>query len=354
MKRSALLGFVALNIVVTFATVIAIISIWNRVAPQPTQRPLSPPLIVVVTATLDPRGTEVTYKIITATLQAGAVPSGASPDSTTDAGTVEATNDSTALGDIPTLDPQLLPSGLGTADASGNSTVPGVATNANGCQTYALKKGDTVGSIATVFGVPVPDIMRANKLKDSDLTRLQIGQVLTIPLNGCGLATEEPTPTITPTKLILPTLPPTSTIAPTAAATQIEIAKVISAGDITSEGVEIHNTSGALIQMKDWTLTDANGLKFTFPDYRMFPGGQVTIYTKSGTNTPVVLYWGQSQALWTAPNQSITISDSKGEVQATYNISGSSPGGTANSTSAGTQQASNQPTGGVPTPTTSQ
>ena len=34
-------------------------------------------------------------------------------------------------------------------------------------------------------------------LTERDLTRLQIGQVLIIPVNGCGLATEEPSPTPT-------------------------------------------------------------------------------------------------------------------------------------------------------------
>src|SRR5260370_1277060 len=95
----------------------------------------------------------------------------------------------------------------------------------------------------------------------------------------------------------------------------------------TSEGVELHNISGGVIQMKEWTLHDSKGTMFTFPDYRMFPGGRVTIYTRTGTNTPIVLYWGKTKALWGDPSEEVTVADAKGVVQVTYPLSGGTGSG---------------------------
>jgi LysM repeat protein len=232
---------------------------------------------------------------------------------------------------VPTLDPSLLPPSQNTpsgTEAAGISVVTAAATSESGCPTYTIKQGDIAGNIATTFGVSLADLMQANNLTERDLTRLQIGQVLIIPVSGCGLATA--TPTVTPTPFVVPTLPPTVTLVPTAAKTQVEIVQVISPGDITTEGIEIRNVSGGVIQMQGWTITDAGEHTFTFPpEYRMFPGGRVTVYSRAGTNTPIVLYWGQSRPVWTDPALEITILDSKGEVQARRTVSGQAVAGTS-------------------------
>lgn len=344
MRRSSLLGFVFLNVVVTFATVFAAVGFMNRFSPQPTPRNVAPPLVVVVTSTPDPNRTEVQFIVVTATPMPGAATSigentanssGTNVETNTDvavAGVPTSTRGAppTAdLGAIPTLDPSLLPPDLGNNN-SANGTPSASGTPSSGCQEYKLKDGDTAGKIAQTFGVSLDDMMNANHLTEKDLTRLQIGQTLIIPINGCGLATDEPTPTITPTHLDLPTLPPTSTIAPTASSAQIEVVQVVNPGDITSEAVILRNISGGVIQMKNWTLADGTGLKFTFPDYRMFPGGRVTIFTKTGTNTPIVLYWGQARAVWGTPNQQITIADANGEVQTTYSLAEGNSSDSAN------------------------
>lgn len=319
MSRRSLLGFLFLNIIVTFATVFLIIKVYSSLAPQGTPKVAVPPIVVMITNTPDPRGAEKVFVVVTAT--PGSVidtnPGAATPDlSGTEAAGLP-TNDNT----IPTLDPALLPPSLGTVDAnalaSGTSTGPG-----NGCQTYTIKQGDTAGGIATVFGVTLDNLMRANNLTDADLPRLQIGQTLTIPVNGCGISTEEPTATITPTRLVLPTAIPSATLAPTASQAQVDVTQVIGPGDITSEGVELRNISGGVIQMKGWTLTNTAGQKFTFPDYRMFPGGRVTVYTRAGTNTPIVLYWGQSRAAWGGDGEQVSVADDKGEIQTTYAVAG--------------------------------
>src|SRR5437763_471 len=67
MNRRSLLGFIVLNILVTFITVFGIISAWQRLAPPPTRLPLSPPIIVIVTSTPNPQATQVAVRIVTAT-----------------------------------------------------------------------------------------------------------------------------------------------------------------------------------------------------------------------------------------------------------------------------------------------
>src|SRR5258708_2965836 len=122
MRRSSLFGFILLNVIVTFVTVFGVFSFLQRVSPQPTERPIPPPLIVVVTATQDPKGTEIAYIGVTATPGAGvSAPDGGATSS--NAGTTEGTavittagtasSGSTAnpansgIGTVPTLDPAL-------------------------------------------------------------------------------------------------------------------------------------------------------------------------------------------------------------------------------------------------------
>ncbi|GAB4546389.1 MAG: hypothetical protein OHK0023_05930 [Anaerolineae bacterium] len=301
MSRRALLGFIVLNVLVTFAVTSGIILISeSRRAITPT--PVSRLLQVVITATLDPDYTPpVIIRIVTAT-----------PDNsirilpTPEGGTLDPS------GDIATLDPTLLPPSLdATAQVAANPTDP------SGCPTYTLVAGDTAGGIAARYGVSLVDLMRVNELTESDLVTLQIGQVLVIPIQGCSLAsTITPTPTDLPTATATP--PATTTDAPTLSAdqTQIEIVRVISAGDITAEGIEIRNISGGVIEIGGWTMTDKDGNSFTFPDYQMFEGRRVIVYTRGGDNTPFALFWGLPQAIWGDPTQVLVISDANGNLQA--------------------------------------
>lgn len=311
MRRQSLLGFILLNVVVTFIVTIGIIYGYTKLVPPPTPRQ-SPPLFVQITNTPDPNLTAVVYIVVTATIpgQPTLLPLNLTSNPTAAA--------LAAIGTVPTLDPSLLPPALPTQAGASTAATGATAqsTNANGCQTYSVKAGDTPGGIATTFGVTLAELYKANKLKIDPI--LQIGQVLIIPLNGCGLSTDTPTPTAS--AALTSTLLPTSTLAPTAAKAAVQIAQVFNAGDITEEGVELLNVSGALIQMKDWTLSNGKGDVFTFPTYSLFPNGRVLISTRAGTNTARALYWGKSLPLWETPGEVITLTDSKGVVQTTFTI----------------------------------
>ena len=304
MSRRSLPLFLILNALVTFAVML----LFNMfLTGQPSAAPTPPVqmLQVVVTATPDPnQPPAVTVVVVTAT------------------GSRLAAQPTTGLDpNVPTLDPAQLPPSLNTpavsANSAGETSTPAqdvISTDPNGCPLYTIKAGDFPGRVANQFGVAVGDLLAANDLTEQDATRLQIGQTLVIPVNGCGL---KPTgaPTETPTKIVVPTKPATATLAPTSASTELEVVQVINAGDITSEGVEIRNRSQDVVEIANWTLSDGQGNTFTFPSYQMFGGRRVIIYTRAGSNTPVALFWGLTKPVWNAPNAVITITDDKGVVK---------------------------------------
>lgn len=307
MRRRALLGYLILNVLVTFIVMVGVLLV-NEARLGATPTPVRNLLPVVITATPDPNYTPpVVYIVVTAT------PLGIAVQPTPAEGTLPA---APRGGNAPTLDPALLPADLQAA-----------VGDPNACPTYTLVAGDTAGNIAQRYDVPLADLMRANNLREADLTRLQIGQVLIIPIAGCGLATETPTPTATPTTE--PSPPPTATLIPTLAPEQlkIEVTQIISPGDITQEGIEIRNISGGVIEIGGWTLSDSRGNTYTFPDYQMFEGRRVVVYTRGGVSTPLALFWGLPSAIWGDPNEVAIIRDAEGNLQARYSRrqSGSAP-----------------------------
>jgi hypothetical protein len=71
--------------------------------------------------------------------------------------------------------------------------------------------------------------------------------------------------------------------------------------------------------MKDWRLEDGDGNVFVFPDLTLFKGGAVTIFSKTGVNTVVELYWGATETVWEV-GETIALLDPQGEVRATYRV----------------------------------
>ena len=315
MKRQPLLGFIAINVIVTFLVTFGIIIAYTKLVPPPTP-PVSPPLFVVVSSTPDPNQTpRVVFVPVTTTPVGAAVAS----VSTTGASTNAALSISPVAG---TLVPLATDPGATATDQS-SATAAGVPTSTNGCQQYAVKKGDVAGSIAANLGVSLVDLYAANGLKPNPI--LQIGQLLVIPLNGCGVASATPTAAPTDLPTFTPTPQPTSTLAPTSAITQASIAitQVIKPGDITEEGVKLHNSGTAIVDLTNWTLSDGQGNLFTFPAYRIFPGGDVLVNTRAGAqNTPRQLFWGRSTPLWGNAGAVVTLTDSSGAVQTTFNVTG--------------------------------
>jgi LysM repeat protein len=186
----------------------------------------------------------------------------------------------------------------------------------SGTITHTVKTGETLGIIAGVYGVTVEDIVALNHLDDPN--HVEIGQLLRIQIPPTETPTATQTPTITPT----PT-PPTPTKTPTPVtptqAPQVVIEAVIGAGDLATERVNLTVEGGGEIALTVWQLKDSQGHTFTFPLYILHLGGQLSVYTGSGTASVGALYWGLSEPVW-ASGETVTLLDAQRNVRATYRV----------------------------------
>jgi micrococcal nuclease len=74
------------------------------------------------------------------------------------------------------------------------------------------------------------------------------------------------------------------------------------------------------LALAGWTLEDENGNSFMFPLVTLYvEGGTVSVYSKSGSNTVLDLFWGSDEPVW-APGEQVVLRDSGGSVRAVYQI----------------------------------
>lgn len=315
MRRRSLVTFVVLNVLISLGVALAVISALgpqNQGAGQ--QVVITVPILM--TATQDPNATRdviiITATPMPGTQQAVGLPTGLF--------------DGVALSGSPvaTLDPSLLAANLslqGTATALPQNCVP-----------YVIKEGDTPFGVAFEYGADFQAMMEVNGLDDARAASLQIGDTLIIPLEGCTLTADDlaeedddtadttaesvadsdetSTPAATPRATV--------TIPPTAENAQVAIRNVRNVGDISSEAVEIQN-NGATVDLQNWTLIDTDDNEYTFAQQRLFSGGSITLNTRTGQNTPVVLFWGLNTPVWESGDV-VTLRDSRGEVQSTFRV----------------------------------
>jgi hypothetical protein len=327
MQRRSVL-FVFVNIILSVGVALGIIAVFGQQIFGGTQ-PQQVVVTIPVVHTATPGPTQTPW-LITATPQPGTVilPTGlVTPNPRTPQ----------PAGETPDAQP-LNPSG----ETPGAQTASGTQLPQN-CIIHVVEAGDAPFLLGEVYGVSGFDIMEVNGLTEETASLLQIGQELIIPLEGCALTvadiatatpTDEPTATretagevetaestedVTPT----PRTTPTVTLAPTAVNAAVTIVNVLAAGDVTAEGVEIRN-DGALVDLTGWTITDAQGNVFTFDGQLMFTGGQLTVYTRVGENTPVAAFWNRNTAVWST-NDVATLRDEDGVVQSTFRVQNARP-----------------------------
>lgn len=148
-------------------------------------------------------------------------------------------------------------------------------------EVYIVQSGDILSAIAARFGVSMQAIMDANNLTNPDF--VFVGQRLVIPRGGSSSAL------------------PTATHTPVAAQTGgagLRIASFIDVGTLASEGVRIANDSDLVVNLQGWRLEKENGPAYQFGGVSLFPGAGITLYTGTGVDTSVALYWNQAAPLW--------------------------------------------------------
>jgi LysM repeat protein len=324
MSRRVLVGYVILNVVVSLAVAGIVALVYDST--QPDVEPImGPTQIIYITATPPPGSSSMVPEQYIGTIGALQLTATALSQNTPVVVTPAPDTGSSPPGvpqeaTIATIPPEFLPPIPTNAPSPG----PGESTEApeaaeaadDGCIYHVVESGDVIIAIAQQYGVFPGDILTANNLTPDDL--LQIGDVLTIPVEGCAaLVTPSPTPEPTNTPFQLTRVAATVTLPPTAINAQVTITSVLNPGDVNNEAVELRN-DGSVLNLQGWTLTNGEET-FRFPEARMQPGSRVRIFTRQGPNTPAALYWGRDTAAWTE-GDTLTLADDTGGIQATFTI----------------------------------
>ncbi len=321
MSRRVLVGFIFLNVLVSFAVAIGLIS-YDR-SRRPSEVAEGPTQIVILTATPLPGmalqaaeyQSTIDTQFLTMTALAQSAPVVIYVTSTPGAEEGIPVPEVTA---VATIDPALLPA-IPTDLPPGQ---PSPTPEGDGCLRHIVESGDTIIAIAQQYGVYAGDILLANGLEEDHI--LQIGEVLIIPVEGCAaLTTPTAIPEPTNTPFSLTRTAPTVTLAATAVNAQVEITNAQFPGDVNSEAVEIRNL-GNVVNLQGWTLVNERGDSFLFPEFRMQQGSLVRIFSRQGQNTPAALYWGRELPAW-RDGETITLLDSTGQVQSTFRVGETQP-----------------------------
>jgi LysM repeat protein len=317
MSRRALFSFIILNVIVSVSVAFIVIS-YDR-SRRPEVEPIEGPAqIVYITVTPIPGSSNIQPYEYQSTIDAQQLTL-AALSRITPVVTVVTSEGAAGIevGETPmaTIPPELLPP-IPTDLPPGQASA---TLQNNGCIQHVIQSGDMIITLAQRYGVFPGDILLANGMTEDDAQNLQIGDVLIIPVEGC-MALTTPTLVLSPsnTPFQLTRVAPTVTLPPTVANAQVAITDVLSWGDINNEAVELRNL-GSAVNLDGWTLSDAEGNSFRFPEFRMQQGSLVRIYTRQGQNTPAALFWNRDTPAWNE-GETITLTDATGQVQATFQV----------------------------------
>lgn len=100
---------------------------------------------------------------------------------------------------------------------------------------------------------------------------------------------------------------------------QMIIQTIVGAGNLEMEYIKINNQSEGAVDLTGWQLKDENGNIFDFPTMILDSGGALTIYSKSGQNTVIELYWQAETPIWQS-GETAQLLDSDGNLTASYLI----------------------------------
>lgn len=321
MRRRSLLMFILLTALISAAATFVVITALNPASQSPSTSQIVITVPILVTATTDPLLTPRVI-IITATPPPGQVilPTGVLP----------ADGGASPVPPLATFDAQALSSAGGTPGAA-STVLP------ENCILHTLVDGDTPFAVAEQYGADPFRLMEVNGLNDETASLLQIGETLIVPLEGCPLegpqataaptldeaalaaeGTAEATAETTAGATATPTLRPTLTLPPTATNAQVEIAEVVGAGDITSEGIVLRN-NGSNVNLRGWTISSSSGSTYTFAERIFFSNGLVTVYSRVGQDTAIALFWNRTQPAF-QPGDVVTLKDERGQVQGSFRL----------------------------------
>lgn len=144
-----------------------------------------------------------------------------------------------------------------------------------------------------------------------------------VPLAPTGEpAAAEPAPTLGAPLAVIP--PPPATVV----GVGISFIEFDPPGrDVDGEYVVISNGNSVTVELTGWTLRDGQARhSFIFPTFRLAPGAELRVWTKTGANDESNLYWGSRSAIWNNNGDTATLTDAAGAVVSTYSYTGADQG----------------------------
>ena len=116
-----------------------------------------------------------------------------------------------------------------------------------------------------------------------------------------------------------PVAPIAATLLPANDELNVSIVGVIGVGTFPDERAVIQNNGSVELPLTGWSLTDAHGLAYTFPQVTLYPGVKLQVHSASGKNTPTELFWGRTSPVWIS-GELAALYDTHNNVQAFYRI----------------------------------
>ncbi len=111
---------------------------------------------------------------------------------------------------------------------------------------------------------------------------------------------------------------PASTL-PSLDAAVIQVENAVGVGDINNEVIVLKRVGEGELQLSGWRISNGSGKDYVFPELVLNKNGSVRLYTHSGQNTVIELYWGQPEAVW-KPGDTVSLYDPENNLRASYNI----------------------------------
>jgi len=123
---------------------------------------------------------------------------------------------------------------------------------------------------------------------------------------------------VSPAATSLPTAVPNQTPS-TNAELKLSLEAVVGVGDLSLEYILIRNNGEEAVNLAGWQVVGPEGEAYIFPNLRLNRDGVVRLYSKSGIDSVIELYWGAGKSLWSSGEQ-INLKDPAGTIYSTYQV----------------------------------
>ncbi|MEM7537683.1 MAG: LysM peptidoglycan-binding domain-containing protein [Chloroflexota bacterium] len=182
-----------------------------------------------------------------------------------------------------------------------------IASDSGAQSIYVVQAGDSLGAIATRFGITLDELISVNGLTDPNF--VFSGQRLVIPVRDSSAndttAGDNGSESTARTARSAPSV--------TDGDPGVQISLVNSPGELAEEAVLLVNESNRPINLQGWQLvrrlsadsaqsdsaqSDSEELAYTFSNLPLFAGSSVRLLSDTGIDNSVALYWSRSEAIW--------------------------------------------------------